>query len=877
MSASHGWSLVDTARKQEILAAIRSGEATTGPVHAELDLTDRCNVACYFCNQMDVRTKESLPLDEVESLLDEMVSGGLKSVRLSGGGDPLMYPQFAAVQQALAQRGVVIDNLTTNGALLTEEIAGTLVRQQAREVIFSLNAVDAEDYQRMMKVRARTFDQVLANIRRLLELRASAPLPTVVVQFLLDPANYRRLPEMYRLGRELGVDRIALNAVLEIPLDRLKGKALLGPKDHPLVRPYLAEVLQADRDAGALQVCFPWPEWNQMTEELRAALALPGVEAFPAAPAFREKNGQCFFGWYTATIRGTGEMYPCCLLMSPDYQPLGNVREGGFAAQWRGEGFTRLRQEMREVFLTDGRMFNKEKRFQTLRPQCIEPHRCALKNMYFRGDQEFYQQMDEALQELRAEEVSWLGSPRQAGRAAEILAYRVYHGVLVRSRALWRRKLRKPFLRLMPELFRHPKLHIGCGNKHLPQWVNIDLKPLPEVDLVADVRRGLRFRGAQRIYAEHLLEHLTIGAAVDFLKRCHHMLARDGVLRLSTPNLDWVWLTHYRLEGGPEERAAMAIALNRAFHGWQHQFLWNRPFLAKVLTACGFVDLRWPAYGESEHADLRQLERHEASPDSADLPHVLIVEGRKGPAQPRQLAELQQGLVQDYLKCMEGSYALPAGGPTDAPRRATVPAGQPLRLHVGCGDKRLEGWLNIDRTPLPEVDAVADVVLDGLPYQEAEAVYAEHFLEHLPLDAALRFLENCHRALAAGGALRLSTPNLDWVWATHYSLEREEEVRALMPVHLNRAFHGWEHCFLWNHEMMALALTACGFTDISWHRHGESERPLFRGIERHEVYPDSPLLPHVLIVEAVRGESQPEKLAALQQRIRDEFLNHLQA
>src|SRR5581483_10482892 len=53
-------------------------------------------------------------------------------------------------------------------------------------------------------------------------------------------------------------------------------------------------------------------------------------------------------------------------------------------------------------------------------------------------------------------------------------------------------------------------------------------------------------------------------------------------------------------------------------------------------------------------------------------------------------------------------------------------------------------------------------------------------------------------------------------------------------------------------------LTSVGFIDLRWHRHGESEREGFRGLERHETYVDTPDLPHVLVVEATRGAATPD-------------------
>ncbi len=196
------------------------------------------------------------------------------------------------------------------------------------------------------------------------------------------------------------------------------------------------------------------------------------------------------------------------------------------------------------------------------------------------------------------------------------------------------------------------------------------------------------------------------------------------------------------------------------------------------------------------------------------------------------------------------------------------------RLHVGCGDKHLDGWVNIDQQALPGVDEVADVT-HGLKFSNAEAVYAEHFLEHLKIQDALAFFQESHRVLGEGGIFRLSTPNLDWVWSTHYRLGAEEDEKTSMAININRAFHGWEHQFLWNRQMLAAALTACGFKDLTWPRYGESQHQILRGLERHETYEDDAELPHVLIVEAVKAAPQPKLLAQIQQRIQENFLNHM--
>jgi predicted SAM-dependent methyltransferase len=189
------------------------------------------------------------------------------------------------------------------------------------------------------------------------------------------------------------------------------------------------------------------------------------------------------------------------------------------------------------------------------------------------------------------------------------------------------------------------------------------------------------------------------------------------------------------------------------------------------------------------------------------------------------------------------------------------PAAVRLLLHIGCGQEGIPGWINIDSRRLPGVDCVLDV-RQGLPFQEVAAIYAEHFLEHLSLEEGLAFLRECRRALAPDGILRLSTPNLDWVFASHYRFGQQisDDERVVDCFRLIRAFHGWGHQFLYNGSMLSAALRASGFAVVRFRRYGDSDEPLMRGLERHETWVDTEKLPHVLIAEASGRASEPDAL-----------------
>jgi predicted SAM-dependent methyltransferase len=194
------------------------------------------------------------------------------------------------------------------------------------------------------------------------------------------------------------------------------------------------------------------------------------------------------------------------------------------------------------------------------------------------------------------------------------------------------------------------RLHLGCGQAPIPGWVNIDVQALPGVDRVLDVRDGLPYRDVAAIYAEHFLEHLDVAEGLACLAECRRVLAPDGILRISTPNLDWVFATHYRHGQWPTDQDAISdcFQLNRAFHGWGHRFLYNRPALVAALTAAGFSKISMHRYGESDVPELVGLERHEKSGDTPELPHVLIAQasgqGEKGAMPGNLLEEYRQAL-----------------------------------------------------------------------------------------------------------------------------------------------------------------------------------------------------------------------------------------
>lgn len=91
------------------------------PVVSHIMLTDTCQHSCAFCS-VQTREGNTLPRHVVDGYLDTMVKLGLKSVILSGGGNPILYKtkdgDFNDIVNLIHGKGLEI-GLITNGMPMT--------------------------------------------------------------------------------------------------------------------------------------------------------------------------------------------------------------------------------------------------------------------------------------------------------------------------------------------------------------------------------------------------------------------------------------------------------------------------------------------------------------------------------------------------------------------------------------------------------------------------------------------------------------------------------------------------------------------------------------------------------------------------------------
>ena len=84
------------------------------------------------------------------------------------------------------------------------------------------------------------------------------------------------------------------------------------------------------------------------------------------------------------------------------------------------------------------------------------------------------------------------------------------------------------------------RLNWGCGEHPEPGWLNSDVKNVPGIDIVADVRAGLPLESDSIDYITsiHALPELPYPDLVPALRELRRVLKPGGVLRLALPDLE---------------------------------------------------------------------------------------------------------------------------------------------------------------------------------------------------------------------------------------------------------------------------------------------------------------------------------------------------
>lgn len=178
-----------------------------------LELTSRCNASCIMCPRPTMsRPKKDMDPDLAEKILADCRNKPLRKINFFWFGESLLYPQLPRIL-TYARRKLpgVKRNLSTNGALLDEELSSTIIRDNLLTTlnidIDGFTAVTAQKIRRGVK-----YDRVIENIDTLLRHRKiqKTSSPRISVTLVEMEENREEIDDFIRYWREK-VDHVQVN------------------------------------------------------------------------------------------------------------------------------------------------------------------------------------------------------------------------------------------------------------------------------------------------------------------------------------------------------------------------------------------------------------------------------------------------------------------------------------------------------------------------------------------------------------------------------------------------------------------------------------------------------------------------------------------
>lgn len=330
-----------------------SSKAFIGPEVLHIDLTNMCNFDCIACwcrsplledKAMPAWEKRlTLPLGLLKSVLDELFSmGGLKQVKLVGGGEPFMHPDILEIVEYIKSKdkSVQID-INTNFSLVDEKIAEKLIQLGVDSLTVSLWAGTPKVYS---LVHPNQTESAFNRIKEVLEFvfqrkkKLKIYHPRITIHNVILKLNYQDIPEMIQFALDVGIYDIQF-----VPVDPVKSKTenlLLDNNEKEKLLDLLYEIkkrcdsvtFQYIAEDKRTVVLSGFDGFIKRTERLNIESGAYDEDIIEEIP--------CYVGWLFARIMATGDVVPCC---KGHRMSMGNINKNRFRDIWNSAIYNKFR------------------------------------------------------------------------------------------------------------------------------------------------------------------------------------------------------------------------------------------------------------------------------------------------------------------------------------------------------------------------------------------------------------------------------------------------------------------------------------------------------------------------------------------------------
>lgn len=274
------------------------------PITLTIEPTNLCNLQCPECprgTSVLTRNTGNLLFTDFKKIIDEVYKHAFY-LQLFFQGEPFLNNDlFRMIDYARSKRMYV--SISTNGTLFTEEMVEKLFNSPPNKLIFSLDGLDEETYNKYRK--GGSFDRAIKGLIIINEFKEKnkSNKPFIELQFLIMRHNEHQIPLVSNFAKKFSVDKITLKTV--------QVYSLKGAKEFlPTNKKYSRYIISGDNF------------------EIKSNLP-----------------NRCFTIWKNILITWDGKVVPCCFDKDATFE-IGNINKDTIYSIWKNKKYFNFRKSV---------------------------------------------------------------------------------------------------------------------------------------------------------------------------------------------------------------------------------------------------------------------------------------------------------------------------------------------------------------------------------------------------------------------------------------------------------------------------------------------------------------------------------------------------
>jgi Radical SAM superfamily/Iron-sulfur cluster-binding domain len=170
---------------RRLLLATGRDRAPILPEIVQIESTNICNAKCVFCPRDEMHRRQGVMSFELfRKIVDECAGLGITHIRVHNYGEPFIDRRLVEKVRYAKDKGIREVGMISNGSLITEQVARGMIDAGLDAINISVDASGKEVFE-ATRVGLK-YDKVIANIERLVRLRAEAgrQRPKLILSFV---------------------------------------------------------------------------------------------------------------------------------------------------------------------------------------------------------------------------------------------------------------------------------------------------------------------------------------------------------------------------------------------------------------------------------------------------------------------------------------------------------------------------------------------------------------------------------------------------------------------------------------------------------------------------------------------------------------------